>query len=111
MSMGPADLQKLPVGFTAAMLERLPHTEAEIDARMGEAYSVSGYGTADNGLRIEVHIYAAFLRHTGTTLDVSPDFRRWVISKYTSVGWRRVSVEVDRMMNANYANVVFTFFR
>lgn len=111
MSMGPADLQKLPVGFTTAMLERLPDTEARIDAKMAETYSINGYGTADGGLRAEAHIYAAFLRNTGTTIDVSPDFRRWVNSKYTSAGWRRVLVEVDRMVNANHANVVFTFFR
>lgn len=110
MSMGPADLQKLPVGFTAAMLERLPSTEAQIDLKMGEAYSINGYGP-DGNLKIEAHIYAAFLRLTGDIIDVSPDFRRWVISKYTSAGWRRVIVEVDRMVNANYANVVFTFCR
>ncbi len=110
MSMGPADLQKLPVGFTAAMLERLPNTEAHIDAKITESYTISGYDSG-GGIRIEAHIYAVFLRNIESTLDVSPDFRKWVIAKYSAAGWRRVIVEVDRMVNANYANVVFTFCR
>lgn len=110
MSMGPADLQKLPVGFTTAMLERLPHTEAEIDTKMAEAYSINGYGP-DGAIKIDVDIYSVFLWNNGRGVDVVPDFRRWVISKYTSAGWRRVIVEVDHMVTANYAKVIFTFCR